>query len=253
MEIPENYIEFLYWLKERSEKFWCEMPAPNKEEPTVDDWIYRAKWLPLTEDQIDSLEKKYAIKFTIEHREFLKILHAVDKIRPSDVYDKDGELIVSFAPYFHHWLRDKEQVERYLDWPYDTIFSDIKHGDWVKSWGERPQSEQTLEKVFANWYHKAPRLLPILAHRFVISEFDNAQNPILSVWGLDTIVYGWNMRHYLLKEIEEYLDLPYEQVYDSEDDAWYTECTLLKNINKDEKEKAKEKKIPYWNEILESN
>ena len=64
-----------------------------------------------------------------------------------------------------------------------------------------PPSFEEQEAVFARWYNQAPRLLPLTNHRFIISEPLQAGNPVLSVWGTDTIVYGWNLRHYLLEEL----------------------------------------------------
>lgn len=79
MEIPVNFIDFLYWISERTENVWS-----VDDESFCPKGFYGAKWQPLSEEQIDSIELKYAIKFTSEHREFLKILHAIDKKKLSN-------------------------------------------------------------------------------------------------------------------------------------------------------------------------
>ena len=95
----------------------------------------------------------------------------------------------------------------------------MKKGAWLASWGERPSSSTKIEKIFSDWYSKAPKLIPIHAHRFVVSIPSEITNPVLSVWGTDTIVYGWNMKHYLMEELKHYLDL-YEPVYKADIEKW---------------------------------
>lgn len=76
-QIPENLIDFLYWVKERTERFWSLDPKTTSNDFVCEDWIYGAKWIGLSEPEIDAIEAKYSIKFTAEHRAFLKILHTI--------------------------------------------------------------------------------------------------------------------------------------------------------------------------------
>jgi hypothetical protein len=78
-----------------------------------------------------------------------------------------------------------------------------------------PETDEAREVVFARWYQQAPKLLPLTGYRFIIGDPLDCSNPVLSVWGSDTIVYGWDLRSYLLNELGLL-----EQVYDEEKHEW---------------------------------
>ncbi len=155
--------------------------------------------------------------------------------------------------FFTIGKEDKEEIKKAFNWPYKTIYKDIIGANkvWLKSWGNvRPKSDSDKEKIFSEWFQKAPKLIPITSHRSVVSDLTSEEKPVLSIWGSDIIVYGWNMRHYLLNELKEHLNL-FELVYDKEDDEWYSEpIKELQEINILEYEKSKEKVIPVWEEMI---
>jgi hypothetical protein len=72
--IPENYTDFLYWLKNQTENYWSQDPTTTANEDKCPQWAYGARWIGMTDEQIDQVQEKYLIIFTPEHREFLKIL-----------------------------------------------------------------------------------------------------------------------------------------------------------------------------------
>ena len=250
MKIPEDYIEFLYWFKTETETYWEIKPNSKADDYLNESWIRGAKWVGLEEDEIEKIESKYNISFSSEHKEFLKILHALDKKHPVEFYDDNDEICVEEDSFFYNWLIDEQEIKDTLSWPYREIFHDVKKGVWLKSWKERPKSENEIEKIFSDWYNKAPKLIPIHAHRFVVSGLDEIKSPVLSVWGTDTIVYGWSMKHYLLNELEGYLDL-FESVYDDDDKSWHSKpIKELQEFQNKEWELAKKKVIPYWSELI---
>lgn len=254
LHIPEDYTEFLYWVKETTEVFWSKNPETSEDDFVCGDWAYGAKWIGMTESEIEQTEKEFSLKFTQEHRQFLKILHAIDK---KEVYtyedDETGEVTSQESPFFYNWITDKEEIKDTMYWPYKTMLSDVKGTNrvWLKSWGNiRPKSDETKEKIFSEWFQRIPKLIPIYAHRFVVSNHNNTQNPILSIRGSDTIVYGWNMRHYLLRELEEHLNL-FDDVYDKEDEEWYAERKPeAQKIHDVEFGTAKTKSIPIIEEMI---
>ncbi|RQO41651.1 hypothetical protein DBR39_03220 [Chryseobacterium sp. KBW03] len=103
MHIPSNLTEFLYWVKERTEKLWS-VDAEN-----CPKGFYGAKWQGLSEEQIDQIQRKYNVSFIPEHKEFLKILHAIDKKEIVE-YEYDGELITEERDFFYNWLADEKEV-----------------------------------------------------------------------------------------------------------------------------------------------
>lgn len=256
LNIPENYTEFLYWVKERTEKFWSKNPETCKDDFVCEKWAHGAKWIPLNDSQINSIENKYDIKFSSEHRDFLRILHSIDRketIEYKETFEEDAEIKLSHVPFFYNWLNDTEEIQDRFNWPYRTIFEDIigPNKVWLKSWGNtRPKSDNDKERIFSRWLKQTPKLLPITSHRFVVHNENQEENPVLSIYGSDIVVYGWNMRHYLLNELQEHLNL-FELVYDQEDDEWYSEQKKeFQDLNNLEYKKAKDKVIPVWEEMI---
>lgn len=255
LNIPTDYTEFLYWIKERTETFWSKNPETSDEEFPCEKWAYGAKWIGLSDSEIDSIENKYNIKFSYEHREFLRVLHTIDRkeIIEYEPFDEDDKVKIEHVPFFYNWLTDDKEIQYRLDWSYRTIFEDVigPNKVWLKSWGSiRPKSDSDKEKIFSEWFQKTPKILPITSHRFVVDVPSLKENPVLSIYGSDIIVYGWNMRHYLLNELRVHLNL-FELVYDEEDDEWYYEqIKELQEINNFEYGKAKDKIIPIWEEMI---
>lgn len=251
LQIPENYTDFLYWVKETTEALWSKDPqSPDG----CEEWVYGAKWAPLKEEEIDAVEKKYGVQFMPEHREFLKILHTLDRkeVRVHDPINEGEEPIIEKTPFFYNWLVDEEEIRSRLEWPYRTIMQDIKGpiGTWLQSWGKRPSSDEEKELIFRDWLNKAPRLVPLTSHRFLVSEPHLTDRPVLSMWGSDIIVYGWDMRLYLLNELNYKLPL-YEPVFDEEDQCYYsTETKEFKAILDKSYADAPQKDIPYWKEMI---
>jgi hypothetical protein len=253
MNIPEDYIEFLHWVKATTETFWSKEAVPQEEGLSPEEWIKGAKWIGLEEKEIDAIEQKYQIKFTKEHRAFLNVLHTIDKKEPIERYNENDEIYYIEESFFYNWKTDDEELNHRFDWTYKTILDDVLGVNqvWLESWGKvRPKSEEAKKKIFLNWLNQAPKLIPIFGHRFVVSEPSDCDTPILSVYGSDIIVYGWNMRHYLLSELKEHLELMYWE-YDEEDNCWCIESKKeLQDIHDYEYGTAKNKTIPFWEEMI---
>ncbi|MCF6404809.1 hypothetical protein L3C95_18060 [Chitinophaga filiformis] len=258
---PENLTDFLYWIKTTTEAFWLSVP---KDEP-----IYGAKWLPLTDQQIDELELKYSIQFGVEHREFLKILHTIDKHYINEE-ESDDHIEMQYEEteeqrkkrefwsppyrpsYFYNWITEKEWIESRLAWIDDFYISDILgvNASWLRSWGPRPESDNEKIRIFREWYHKAPRLLPITAHTFLMDHNGQGLRPVLSVYGFDTITYGWNLRHYLLREFDKELGLT-ATYYDKEYQEEFTDLIMgIPELDALQKIRLADADIPYWKEVI---
>lgn len=247
--IPENFIEFLYWIKNETESLWGQDPEAFH----FEKWLHGAKWIGMTNNQIDEVEEKYIIKFTPEHREFLKILHTLDRKEKYEYLD-DEELIIEENSFFYNWLEDDEEIKRKLTWPFEEVSRDIlretNHPFWLDSWGKRPESKEEKRKLFTDVFQKSPQLIPIKSHRFVVSDITLKHRPILSIWGTDTIVYGWTLRTYLINELKYYLDI-WKDVYDEEDQQYYSDLNdEAQKIHDDDYKYHPSKIIPFWQEII---
>jgi len=253
MEIPEDYIEFLYWIKEKTETHWKNKVFEEYEYDDIqfnDNCMIGAKWIGLDENKIDSIEAKYKVKFTPEHREFLKILHTIDRKEISYYYGENDEVCQEERPFFYNWLTDDQYLKDYLKWPYIEILRDINgiNKTWPKSWDKRPKSDIEREKVFSEWFEKAPRVTPISGHQFVISDFSNNHSPVISIWGCDIVIFGWGMKSYLLHILSNYIDFK-DLYYDKEDEGWFS--TELRLMHEKNYKLIRTNKIPYWQDIIE--
>ncbi|MDR6488579.1 hypothetical protein J2799_003097 [Chryseobacterium vietnamense] len=202
MNIPSNLTEFLYWVKERTEKLW------SVDDENCPKGFYGAQWQGLSEEQIDQVERKYEVSFTYEHREFLKILHAIDKKEIVE-YEDDGELIAEECTFFYNWLENETEIisqrNSFYKWMWDDIMS-VNHV-WLKSWGIKPKSIEKRKEIFDEWFSRLPRLLPVRNSACVVENNNLKWNPVVSIRGSDIVILGWDFRTYLLYELRDHLDL----------------------------------------------
>lgn len=240
LNIPKDYDDFLYWFKNITEDYW-------QREATG------AKWIGLTDEQIDAVEEKHAIKFTEEHRAFLRVLHTIDKKEEvENIEELNGEEITTIEErsYFYNWLTDDILIKKYLTWPYETILHDVISSTWLKSWGEKPGSIEEKKAVFTKWYGNAPKLLPLRHHTYLVNDATLERRPVLSVYGADVIIKGWSLKAYLISEFSNALGF-IEMVYDKEDKVYYPQ--FKENILRDYGEYFQFKlyyPIPYWDEMI---
>ncbi|MBP2618944.1 hypothetical protein [Chryseobacterium jejuense] len=245
MNIPEDLTEFLYWVKERTEKIW----SVNDE--NCPKGFYGARWQGLSEEQIDQIERKYDVSFTAEHKEFLKILHAIDKKEIVE-YEYEGELIIEESTFFYNWLADEKEVAEIIKGSYNWMKHDVdeKSQVWLKSWGIKPASLDKRIEIFEEWFSHVPALLPLRGFRYIVSDENLKWKPIISMGSSDIIVMGWDFRTYLLNELRNDLDIHIE-VFDEEDQMFYPE--LIDEVQQifDENFKHDETKdIPFLKERI---
>jgi hypothetical protein len=80
---------------------------------------------------------------------------------------------------------------------------DIEHNAfWWPAWGARPTALADAFAVAAARVSEAPRLIPVYRHRYLPAEPCAAGNPVLSVYQMDIIYYGADLREYLANEFE---------------------------------------------------
>lgn len=240
MLIPTNTETFFKWVKKRSEHYWSkeyqDSIAYKDEKYKCEEWIIGAKWVGLSESEIQQIEEKYQVTFTDEHKLFLQTLHSIDRKEVNEYLEE--------SPFFYNWLRDEEEIRNRMNWAFEQILFDVLNprcNFWLKSWGEKLESKQKKERVFKEQFAKSPPLLPITRHRFIVNGHQNKQNLILSIWGSDTIIYGQNFRYYLLNEIPEHLNLSRKER--TEKDKIVAKAVKNKEY----------KNIPFWGEIIDAN
>ena len=165
---PPTYGEaFLEWLREHAGLKWqCD----------------------LSDDDIDGLEAKWGVLFPPDYRLLLRKLHA-----PADP---------PAGARFYDW-RDDEALRRAFDWPVQGLAFDVEHNElWLEGWGSRPADPDARRirlKQVVN--AEAAPLIPVLGHRYLVGLPLEAGNPVLSIHQADIIVYGDDLRGYLLHEL----------------------------------------------------
>jgi hypothetical protein len=251
IQIPENFTEFLYWVKETTETSWAKAPDASADDFNEQQALHGAKWIGLSEPAIDEIERHHAIRFSNDHREFLRILHTIDR-RYVIPFEVNGEVISVEQPFFYNWLEDGHTIAEMLQWPYKTISDDIlgENGLWLESWGRRPASDEKKIRIFSQWLKEAPKLFPLISHSFLVNHSGAGWPPVLSVWGSDIVVLGWNLRHYLLREFAGELGL-LEQVYNEEDQCYYSQFKRgIGEIDRLENIRLQDTVIPVWKEMI---
>lgn len=88
-----------------------------------------------------------------------------------------------------------------LNWPLEGMQLDIEHNAfWLDEWGPRPGSRDEAFRMAAQAVGSAPRLIPIVGHRYIPAEPARAGNPVFSVYQTDIIIYGNDLLSYLAAE-----------------------------------------------------
>ncbi|MGN6621754.1 MAG: hypothetical protein ACTHKR_11920 [Sphingomonas sp.] len=105
------------------------------------------------------------------------------------------------APGFN-WRGENDSVRRMLRWPLEMLIVGVEQGFWWPDWGERPDREEERGEIVESALRTAPRLIPILGHRFIPELPSIAGNPVFSMYGFDTIYYGANLTEYFRNEFE---------------------------------------------------
>lgn len=140
----------------------------------MDDWA-----TGYTQSELDQAQERYGIRFPPDLATLL-----LDR-RPTQGYS---------------WSSDDPRIREMLAWPVDTLLFDVDNGLWWPGWGERPEEQLTRHEVVRDAVKHAPRLIPILGHRFIPDAPSDDGNPIFSMYGFDTIYYGANLAEYFANE-----------------------------------------------------
>ena len=126
----------------------------------------------------------------------------------------------------HDW-RDEASIRKMLSWPFETLQFDVENNAlWWTEWGQRPKEVEDRENLLRQVLMKAPRLIPLYSHRFLPEAPQEADNPVFSVYGADTVIYGANLEDYFKREFSSFDNKP-----------------RPRNL----------KYIPFWSELVERN
>ncbi len=244
-KVPDNFDDFLPWLKEQTEAAWAihqttTLDVFMAEESGGSSWRTGTQWqIGLDEPRIDALELHWGLKFPRDYRQFLSVLNAPDRgvysvgwsdDPPYDLREGDD------SPSYFDWQKDDEAIIDALNWPLGGLLFQVEESSlWLDSWGERPSKVTDVRKKVAQLVATAPMLIPITGHRYLLANSLDAGNPVLSVYGSDIICYGSNLKNFLLLEFSPLLGLDYDEVAEGA------------NVGITEEKIAA---IPFWGELM---
>jgi len=101
----------------------------------------------------------------------------------------------------YDWRVEDRRIRDMLNWPFEMLEFDLEHnGLWWPEWGDRPATAEDRSSVLRAELAKAPKLIPLIGHRFIPAEPHRSGNPVFSMHGADTIYYGANLDEYFDNE-----------------------------------------------------
>lgn len=104
------------------------------------------------------------------------------------------------GPQWPDW-RHPETVADRLTWPWEGAAFDIEENAfWLDEFDPRPSQLEEALRVARPHFDAAPKLIPIFAHRSIVSVPHAPGNPILSVYQTDIICYGLDLADWISRE-----------------------------------------------------
>jgi hypothetical protein len=106
------------------------------------------------------------------------------------------------------WRSDDDGIRWALEQPLQGLLFDVEHNClWWPEWGERPSTAEARAEIVAAAVHAAPRLIPLIAHRYIPEAPHLAGNPVFSVMQSDVIYYGRDLQDYFRREFSSHIHL----------------------------------------------
>ncbi|MET7336788.1 hypothetical protein [Nonomuraea sp. NPDC005650] len=147
----------------------------------------------LTDREFAWIEADYDIEFADDHRAFLAEGLPINSARP-----EEG---ATWERPWPDWRDgDEEELRLHVEWPVRQVLHDVERGAWLRSWGARPEDRAEALRVAGHELARAPKLIPLYAHRFLPGGRGTYGRQVLSVWGTDIISYGRDLAEYITND-----------------------------------------------------
>lgn len=175
--------DFLSELKRRTESHWKDLQLNQH----VYGFQFQpgTKWNPgLPEDRIKEYEVALNVRFPRDFMAFLRSMNGTD-LPTLNIFGSSGEPPQQ-SPGVYSYPRDLEIVQQRIR----TIHED------------RNETRDALAEQGFDLSANAG-LVPIYSHRYVVCESNLNTSAVLSIHGIDAIVYGDSLQEYLAKEFLE--------------------------------------------------
>jgi hypothetical protein len=198
-------VPFLEWLRQQTESRWLTHTPQSVKGANVGglDWQTGTRWRGgMTDDEIAAAQERFGLVFPPDHRLFLGTLHTPDPEMVGATFAGGYTLVPTTGRQFHDWTGDPAVIAERIAWPLEGLLWSIEqdHG-WFAEWGERPRTEAHREAKVRELAAAGAQLVPICGHRYLAGSPDRVGNPVLSIYGADTIIYAGNLRLFLPLEL----------------------------------------------------
>ena len=133
-----------------------------------------------TRAELDAAQERFGLRFPPD------LIELYLERRPVDGWD---------------WRFDESDIRWALDRPLAGLLFDVEqNGLWWPEWGEKPADAGERADVVTGVVNAAPRLIPLIGHRYIPEEPHAAGNPVFSVKQSDVIYYGADLAEYFRNE-----------------------------------------------------
>jgi hypothetical protein len=122
---------------------------------------------------------------------------------PPDLLDilLDRRPLIDDPKCFDWITSDSKVIAESLAWPFEGFWFDVQNNDlWWPEWGEKPSKPSDQRERLAEVFLTVPKLIPLMGHRYLPDEPNEAGNPVFSVWQTDVIYYGADLFDWLERE-----------------------------------------------------
>jgi hypothetical protein len=205
---PKLGPAFLDWLRVATEHAWSGYEPRTFEEYESagvggDDWVTGTRWTGgLDAATLDAVEGRLGVPFGAQHRLFLSMLHATTPAKQGARFVDTERIVPVQRPGFYHWLDDADAIDEARVRVVDGLLFDVEHNQlWPADWGLRPDGADERRAVVRSLVAGAPPLLPLTGHRFAVGGLHGESGVVLSVHQSDIIVYGNDLRAFLINEL----------------------------------------------------
>ena len=102
----------------------------------------------------------------------------------------------------YDWRTDDKEIREMLAWPLEGLLFDVENNRlWWPEWGERPSRQEDRREVLRDVVAQAPKLIPLISHRYLPTDPHEAGNPVFSIYQSDVIYYGADLADYFEREL----------------------------------------------------
>ena len=148
----------------------------------------------LTDAEFARIERDYDFEFADDHRAFLA--SGLPLNPPLNPPQEKGR--TQARPWPDWRDGDPADLHKQLGWPVEGALFDVEHNTlWHPSWGQRPADISRALSTARQHLTRAPKMIPVYAHRYLPAGRGTCGHPVLSIYQTDIIIYGTDLAEYI--------------------------------------------------------